>query len=244
MFFIQSSSKIQLMQQRRFGIQILFCLFTGLFSCEPPIVFSEPQPPGAGKLEQFPESIRGQYVCLSDTSLFIVTSDLIFQEKTYMMELSKNEIAATPEFLLSGDSLFFTDDIADDFALVEPLNDTLYRATWVARDTFFGIGPDGVLKKFRGHLILNTKLDDEKWGVWILDRDRYGVITLAETALPEDLDALKAITPVEDITVEGGRTQYRIAPSRSAFRKLLRKETTIFEHCETFEPLGTDTSPK
>lgn len=226
------------MPQRYLSVTIVFCVLASLFSCEPPIVFSEPQPLGAGQLQQFPEAIQGQYVCLSDTSLFIVNKYLIFQEKTYVFELTRTEIAQDSGLLLSGDALFFTDDPTNGHARVEEVNDSLLRATWVARDTFFAIGPTGVLKKFRGHLILNTKLDEQKWGVWVLDRDRNGVITLSETALPEDLEVLEAITPVEDITIEGGRTQYRIAPSRSAFRKLLQKETAVFEHCETFEPVG------
>jgi hypothetical protein len=230
------------MRQRCLSTTIVFCLLISLLSCEPPIVFSEPQPPGAGELQQFPEAIQGQYVCLSDTSLFVVNKHLIFQEKTYMFELTRSEIAQDSGLLLSGEALFFTDDPDYGPARIEELNDSLLSATWVVRDTFFAIGPTGILKKFRGHLILNTKLDEQKWGVWVLDRDRNGVITLSETALPEDLEVLEAITPVEDITVEGGRTQYRIAPSRSAFRKLLKKETAVFEHCETFEPVGKESS--
>lgn len=203
-----------------------------LFSCEPPVVFTEPQPKGIEALEDFPESFRGQYLCESDTSLLKVGERLIYQETSYDVELSREEIDTTAAYQLKGDSLFIDD--FEGYATLETLNDSIYRATYVSQDTLFVIGEEGVLKKYRGYLVLNTKLDEQKWGAWVLKREKSGRITMFETTLPEQIADLEAITPVEDITEEGGRTQYRITPDRRAFRKLLKRGTGIFESCDTF----------
>lgn len=203
-----------------------------LFSCEPPVVFTEPQPQGIESLADFPESFRGQYLCESDTSLLNVERRIVYQKTSYDVQLSRLELDTTAGYQIKGDSLFIED--YEEYATLEALDDSTYRATCVSLDTLFVIGEEGVLKKYRGYLVLNTKLDEQKWGAWVLKRDKDGKIRMFETTLPEQIAALEAITPVEDITEEGGRTQYRISPDRKAFRKLLKKGTDVFESCDTF----------
>ena len=219
-----------------YGKLIALLLLATVCSCEPPIVFSEPQPTGQGKLDRFPTSYRGTYLCMSDTSLYTIAADIIFQEKTYVFEIDQQEIDTSTTYRRLGDTLFM--ESYDEYAVLKPLSDSLYQATYVALDTMFVIGTEGVLKKFRGHLILNQKLEEQKWGVWVLSRDNKGVISLLETALPEDIASLEAITPVEDISEEGGRTQYLISPSRASFGKMLKKGNAFFDTCDIFEPVN------
>lgn len=67
----------------------------------------------------------------------------------------------------------------------------------------------------------------------ILSKDEQGNLTLWITKLPEDLEQLKAITPVEDISTSE-HTRYLISPNLAEFRKLLESKL-IFEACDYFE---------
>ena len=80
---------------------------------------------------------------------------------------------------------------------------------------------------------MSSKMSNRNWSVQILSKDDQGNLSLYTTKLPEDLQNLEMITPVEDISSDDAK-RFRISPNIAEFRKLVDSKL-IFEACDYFE---------
>ncbi|MEM7575320.1 MAG: hypothetical protein AAF433_20600 [Bacteroidota bacterium] len=211
-----------------------------LAACDSPVVFEEPQPQGAASEDSFRPAYQGTYLCTGDSSILVVTEQHIYQESAhfivderdghgpdsllYQRELM-GEHGLETRYFLQGHSLPLENTFVSEEMLV---------GTLLVRDTLFTIGPRQQVRYFRGHQLLNYQSDDGNWEVLALAQENNRDLRLFRTKLPEDIDALEAITPVQQRLTEEGEEQYLLRPSKQAFRKLLKSDL-IFQECGYYE---------
>ena len=200
------------------------------FSCEEPaVVFGGPQPQDLTPITAIDMIYRGTFICESDSSLVHVHGRTIFKEKAFKFSLTPEEIETTEGLDLLGEQLILAD-------WPEPLpaeiTDSLVYSSIVLKDTLFHMGAEQVLKAYKGHMVLNKKLNDEKWEVMILSLDYDMDLRLSKAELPDDFDRLNMLTPVKDISTED-KVQYLIAPTVMEFDEILRRNL-IFQECDLF----------
>ncbi|MEL6655932.1 MAG: hypothetical protein AAFP77_07555 [Bacteroidota bacterium] len=206
-------------------------LMIGLGSCAPPVVFTEPQPDVLQESETFDPTYQGHYFCTGDSSVVRISPTTIWKERQIKLNTTLDDIENTDGVYLDGDLLYIEE--TDTPVHIEFLDDGRVGAEFTISDTLFEIGHRQVLKLYRGHQIMSSKISNRNWAVQILSKDEVGNLSLYNTKLPEDLQSLEEITPVEDISSEEVQ-RYRLSPNIAEFRKLLESKL-IFEACDYFE---------
>lgn len=208
-------------------------IFLILGACSPPVVFTEPQPDVVPELKQFSPAYQGLYFCTGDSSTVRVSSTTIWKERLLQLNTTVKDIEETDGVYLDGDLLYIKE--TNTPVKIEYLDEERITGELLLSDTLFQIGNKQVLKEYRGHQILSTKMSNRNWAVQILSKDEDGNLSLWTTKLPEDLESLEMITPVEDISTEDTK-RYRISPNIAEFRKLMETKL-IFEACDYFEKI-------
>ena len=215
-------------------------LFLLLIACESPVVFEEPQPKGVESENSFRLAYQGSYLCSEDSSILVVAEQHIYQEWAHFIVDERD--GHGPDSLLYQDEIMGENGLETRFFLQGhnlPLEDAFVSeemlvGTLITRDTLFSIGPRQQVRYFRGHQLLNYLRDDGDWEVMVLAQESNRDIRLFQTKLPEDLEALEAITPVERRLTKEGDEQYILRPSKQAFRKLMKSDL-IFQECGYYE---------
>ena len=83
-FTVSLFIETQVLQTMRYLIFPL--LLTILSSCDPTVVFREPQPQGKRDLSKFPDKFTGFYMASDDSSLYLIKSTIILEK--YVEELA------------------------------------------------------------------------------------------------------------------------------------------------------------
>ncbi len=208
----------------------LLALFS--FSCTPPLVFTHAQPKGVKAQNAFELHYQGTYFCTGDSSIVRVEEQCIYKEKSYTFVTSLAELDAM-ENVYFEEGRIYQDGQEMPFEVLY-LDDQTLAGTYTHRDTLFRVGEYQILKYYKGHQLLNTRINEEHWQLWLLSKDQMGNLALSKTTLPERMDKLEAITPVKDLAPDGERPQYEINPTKAEFRKLLQTKL-IFEECDYYE---------
>lgn len=210
-------------------------LLLALFSCEPPVVFSEDQPAVVPPSPYFQKAYQGVYFCTGDSATVRISEKMVVKERNIEFESTLEEIESTNGINLDGEYLYIEE--LDLPIRIEYQDQKTISGSFLLADTLFAIGPKQVLKYYKGHHVLNQHKENEHWETRILSKDQEGNLTLWTTVLPEEIEQLKAITPVEDISTPD-KTRYLIAPNLAEFRKLIDSKL-IFEACDYFERIDT-----
>lgn len=221
---------------------ILSCLFLGVLnSCEPPVVFVEPQPVDTESISSVPESYMGTYWCKTDSVSLYIDDKAFVKIKELLVSMTAEEIDADPDLELQ-DGKIYVRGWEQSFPL-ENKGDTII-STIIIKDTLFIIGPEQVLKPFKGHLILNTKLEENAWGVLVVSHKGEGILSLEHAELPENLSVLDSITPVETLAKKDDiETQILIRPTKDEFDRILKNRILFDASCNEFVrtfPLNMD----
>ena len=221
--------------------QLIFLLFIAsflVFGCvEPPVVFNDAQPTGLEAKAYFEPIYRGVFQCESDSGIVYVKAKTIYKELTYQFKTSIAEIDSLEESKLT-DGQLWIEGLKDPI----PVNiegDSVSGAL-TFRDTLFEVGENQVLKYFRGHHILNKRIDEDKWEVLVLSVDYDLNLRLSEAVMPEDLSELEKITPVKDISTED-KSQILLVPTVAEFKELL-KSRLLFQECDLYKRLKLPTA--
>ena len=74
------------------------------------------------------------------------------------------------------------------------------------------------------------------WEVWLLGLDEHLNLTLHETKIPDDIEKVREISPIENIS-DSTKVQYRMHPTLIEFSDLLNSQL-IFEACGYFERIA------
>jgi hypothetical protein len=212
------------------AIYLLMSIFmTALLSCDSPVIFTVPQPKGFSPQSSFSIFYRGSYFCESDSSLVYITDEVVFKQKDYHLVMPKTRLDTMSDVRLVDGKLQIKG--MDEWVPATIIRDSVH-AQIAKRDTLFAIGQDQVLTMFRGHHILNNKRSDNYWEVAILTIDEEMNIILSMAAEPEDLERLKEVTPVTDLS-RGDTVQYLINPTVHEFNQILDEEL-IFKDLEYY----------
>lgn len=212
-------------------MKILWPLIVLLFiQCASPVVFTEPQPADTADRSRFEFHFQGHYYCLQDSSLLVIEPDLIYKEQSISFVSAKPELESAGLLRIENGELYYGAWTLPVEVLFQ--NDSLLAGNLIQRDTLFTIGTDRVLNYYQGYQILNLRIAEREWEVWLLGRDGYGNLQLLRSHLPETPAELEAVTPVEDLSTEE-EVRYRLSPTRSEFRRLLTDDV-LFEEAATF----------
>jgi hypothetical protein len=203
------------------------------FSCQPPVVFGEPQPAGLKSLSVIPRSYQGIYWCNVDSATLYVDEKAFIKRKELQVSLTRAEIDSSADLELRNGRLFVSEWETDFPA--EEKGDTIVSKV-VIRDTLFSIGDEQILKPYKGHLILNSKLNENAWAVLVASHKGAGLLSLSRAEVPENLTQLDSITPVKITSKNSERgTQIHITPTADQFGRILEKGLLFNTSCSEFE---------
>jgi hypothetical protein len=195
---------------------------TSLFSCEPPVTFTEPQPADTDNLTKFPDRLQGRYVSSEGNSTLIVSDKLI--QRIYDYDTKVNVKQLDSNYTVSGDTV--TDIKTKEKRTLKREGDTLYDHVHSV-DTLFQMSFDNVVRKFKGYYFLNTRQDKESWSVRKLDLSK-GQLTISSISKKLDLDNLKAVTESPQDTT----TQTNFKATKRQFKEFIKNDG--FSDSETF----------
>ncbi len=206
----------------------MMLLFT---ACEePPIVFTSPQPHGGVDNPYISPVYRGSFLCLSDSALVKSNATTIYKEKKYAAIVAEKDISAMEDVTIGIDSIRVVG--WPEAVPYERIGDSIHTHV-VLRDTIFHLGSDQRVRYYRGHQIISKKLAELKWEVIVFSLDDNLDLRMSKAILPEDLEQLKEITPVKDISTQD-QEQFLISPTILEFKALLDQKI-IFEECDYFK---------
>lgn len=206
-------------------------LLISISSCLPPVIFTEAQPEGYPRSENFSSRYQGTFYCEGDQSIVQIKSKLITKELTYQVGIPIDDIAEM-EGVEYKDNKLYIEGMQPAFDAHLENGDTVV-SNIILKDTIFNLyNEEHVLSEYLGHQILNNKIQKDVWSVSILSLDYSDGIILSEVFLPEDLKKLKQITPVEELS-EDDMMIIRISPTIKEFHEILQ-EKLIFQACDHF----------
>lgn len=201
------------------------------FSCnQAPVVFDQPQPNNLPAKPYFEPIYRGTFLCESDSAMVHVHAKTVFKEKAFAFKLSLEEIAEDSSILYSNGELFIN---SRNEPVSAKLDGDTVRAEIILRDTLFEIGAHQILKHFRGHHILNKKVENNRWEVEVLSLVGDLDLRYAKAEMPEDLEQLEKITPVKRKNTDTRKEQLIISPTVIEFNEIMQQEL-IFRECDYF----------
>ncbi|MDO5636339.1 MAG: hypothetical protein Q4G18_03725 [Myroides sp.] len=126
-------------------------LTTLLVSCKESIAnFTDAQPVNKSNLKSFPKKMQGVY----HNAAF--DTDLTIENHIVMLTTHFNDTVNTTDLQhLSSEINVRT----------QPLNDSLFIATYAVTDTVFALSNQQVLRKWKGHYFLNSQHENKLWEV-------------------------------------------------------------------------------
>ena len=196
------------------GIKLYVLVF--LTSCIS-VYFEVPQPKGIKSLDQFPVTIRGQYLIEDDT--IIIKTDLYQYPDESEKKITVNEIENSPEIYIKEDIIFdekFMPGIGVKYNII---SDTI---TYSYKLKLTEVLSDSVkLKSYKGKFFLSRKVsNNEYWELILLIRQDNGNLLISLVDVDkEEISELSIITDFNKI----GESEYLISPSKKKLMKLIEK---------------------
>jgi len=214
---------------------IIVAISIGIFwSCEPPVVFSEPQPKDVDALTLIPKHFQGSYWCDKDSVGLYVDEHLIYKNKLFDVTVSRQEINDSEDITLVNGQLF-SKRLNDSFPAFEK-NGTIF-STITLKDTLFSNRrAKDVLKYSKGYLVLNNQISTAHWEVKIISLKPEGSLSISKVNYPENLTELKTITTVK-IIERRDREQILVSPTKTEFNQILDKNLIFTGNCQEFKPV-------
>lgn len=214
---------------------LVLAIFIRLFwSCEPPVVFSEPQPNGVEALILIPENFQGTYWCANDSVSLRIDKNLIYKSKRFDITLTQQEIEATEDIRIESGQLVLK-GLNESFPVIEK-NGTIFSTIHLKDTLFSNRMAIHVLKQFKGHLVLNNQISNAHWEVKIMTLKPEGFLSISKVNYPENLKELETITPVK-IIESREREQILVSPTKAEFDQILDKKLIFTGNCQEFKPI-------
>lgn len=197
---------------KRLTILSTLVILAGLFACQPPVTFSEPQPTDTDNLSKFPKRLQGQYLNLDDSSTLLVGDKVIRRVYDYTFKVHPNQFDSTSK--LVGDSIVDLD--THERFRVKLVGDSLVGHRQLV-DTLFRLSYDNVVRKMKGYYFLNTRTDNASWVVQTLQL-RKGLLVVSSISAKEDIDKLKALTEIPQDTL----LHYKVTITKKQMKEFVR----------------------
>lgn len=207
---------------KRLKLILILIILTSLYSCEPPVTFSEPQPTDTDNLSKFPKRLLGQYISLADNSMLSISDKLIQRIYDYDYKVHPNQLDSTSR--LSGDTIY--DLNTNEKFLIKRDGDSLIAHVH-SIDTLFLIDYDNVVRKFKGYYFLNYRYDKMSWIVKKIQLTK-GQLVISGVSTKQDIDNLKQITENVTDTIP----PYKFTVTKKQFKEFIKNGG--FSDSETF----------
>ena len=193
-----------------------------LISCDPMVIFTEPQPQGKEDLSNFPGKYLGMYRQSNDSSIYLVTEKEILEKYEEYIADSRDDILAEEDIELIGDTVLLMED-----ELSFPVtcrNDSVFG--WIVLyDTIFSINRGDRLRKLGKHYFINMP-GDSLWVVVKLQFNKNGSVYKADIDHEAEMDIFRQHCDVEVVTDdEGNPSRYILDPTSKELKKLLKLDT-------------------
>lgn len=214
-----------MMRSRLLYVSLGFLIL--LVSCEgSTVTFTEPQPTDVNIAEKFKRKFRGEYLCVSDSSILKIEKTRITQYWHYIVDVDSNSSIErlTPGITVKGVSSDLEIKVFDD--------STKYEIDY-HHDLFLNSTTE-IAKYVGGVYFLNVKEGPSSWVVQTMSFNEDGYLEIVDLHLsPSDIEVLKQITEVsEDQEDDNEYIDYTVKPSRKELEQLLA--TDLFESGEKF----------
>ena len=204
-----------------------------LASCQPAVVFGEPQPVDVKPLSTIPNIYKGIYWCKIDSASLYVDDKAFIRRKEFLIKTTKEEIAADPDLELVNGQLYVKD--WEGYFPITEKGDTIISQI-IIRDTIFAINGTQIVKPFKGHLVLNLKLDEDAWEILVVSQRRGELLTIARADMPENLARLDSITTVSTLKgTDSIRTQIYLKPTAKEFERIYDEGLLFHRSCTEYE---------
>jgi len=189
---------------------LLLSLFLIFQSCTS-VTFEEPQPSDEANLENIPVGLRGNYINLSDSSVFIVSEKVVIRNYQVVVFEPLSKIDSL--YKLTADTVLIISEVTSVKAKI--INDTVC-ANFTYSDTIFNMSPTNILRKYKDNYFMNVQ-EDEGWEVIKIQQHKTKLF-VATISSREDVRKLRKITEISDTTV----TVFKPTPIQ--FKKFVRKK--------------------
>lgn len=189
------------------------CLLLLTASCEPAVIFREPQPRGCQNEKRIPARMQGYYRSLEDSSGLIINDHMIY--RVFEGDLALSVKDRDSGYFLQGDSL---QDVNTGIRFPVSKNGDSLFARIVFRDTLFAMGENGLLRRFKGYCFLNRKYGEEGWEVQKISL-RRGILAIGSIKESSDIQKLQAVSEAEPDTL----SPHLVSPDRRTFKKFLKE---------------------
>lgn len=197
------------------SLSALLTLFilVGLFSCEPSVTFNEPQPVGKKALLEFPKSLTGEYISLTDSSTLKIQNQIIERIYDRNYKIAKSELDSN--YKIVGDTLIdLTSNEKTDFVEIgDSLQIHIYNV-----DTLFQISDSDVLKKFKGYYFINSLYEEGRWEVRKVKSTKNQII-ISSISTENEIKNLQEITEAPQDTIP----PYSFKTSKKQFKEFLKQ---------------------
>ncbi len=181
-----------------------------------------------------PENYRGIYWCDIDSANLLVNKNSIYKSKLFDVAISNQEIDSTKELTYNNGQLFYGTQY-ESFPATQR-NDTVYSKIILIDTIFLNKKTTHVLKYYKGHLILNNKIDENLWEVKIISKTENGYLNLSRVDYPENLTNLDSLTTVKRVE-DTYREQIIITPTKAEFDQILNSKIIFGNTCQEFKPI-------
>ena len=211
----------------------IFLVIAFMFSCQPSVVFGEPQPVAVKPLSTIPNIYRGIYWCNVDSASLYVDDRAFVRRKEFLIKTTREEIGVDPDLELVNGQLYVKD--WEGYFSITEKGDTLISQI-IIRDTIFAINDTQILKPFKGHLVLNLKLSEDAWEVLVVSQRRGELLSIARADIPDNLAQLDSITTVSVLKgTDSIRTQIYLKPTAKEFERIYDEGLLFDGSCTEYE---------
>jgi len=215
-----------------YSLGIIFVIMI-LGSCQPSVVFGDAQPVTVNPLTNIPDIYRGIYWCNVDSASLYVDDKAFVRRKEFLIKTTLQEIETDPDLDLVNEQLYVND--WEGYFPVTEFGDSI-TSQIILRDTIFAISDKQLVKTFRGHLVLNYKLNNDTWEVLVVSQSSDGLLTISKATIPEDLAKLDSITTINFLKdSERTQTQIYLKPTAKEFARIYNDGLLFSKSCTYYE---------
>jgi len=207
---------------KKFKIVLIIIVLINLYTCNPPVTFTEPQPAGTNNLNKFPERLTGEYLSTYDSSILKITDKLIVRTYDFDYVFFANQLDSN--LIISGDTII--DTVYNEKTLFKKVGDSLIHHVHNV-DTLFLLNNENILKKFKGFYFINILYVENCWVVKKIQIHK-GELTVSSISSQMEIDNLKEITEMMDDTVP----PYNFTVTKKQFKEFVVNDG--FSEVESF----------
>ncbi|MEN8119539.1 MAG: hypothetical protein ABFS35_04305 [Bacteroidota bacterium] len=201
-------------------ISFITIIIIFLLSCMPDVRFEEAQPEGKRNLKKFPQTYRGKYLNLNDSSVLTISSREISREWNQFSVIDKDSLFIELDTIFEDDIVL---KLSDNWQIEVKLIGDSAEIKSHRMHSVFSISENDKLRKYKGYLFLNYFLAENSWDVEVLKKENDS-LRFEKLVYVSDIDTLSEIINMETVTdtVSNKIQEYILKPKRKELRQILK----------------------